>query len=171
MTLLQVNPSFAATNPEGRQANVVLSQGQLAALAKQDYALYRHVLDAYRSGSRLVVTERQYEVLSHLKTAYLGNARAGQAAAATGTGAPGSPIVVPKTATPVCTAPATGPLVQVIAAACSAEGPIGSLMAVLAAFWPPLAVVPAILVIAVLILIVINDIFVLFQPQAPAPAK
>jgi len=180
MTLLQVNPSFAAANPQGRQVNMVLSQGQLATLAKQDYALYRHVLDAYRSGSRLVVSERQYQVLSHLKTAYLGYARAGQACPPNTTLQPDGkcavnvPASAPAGATAgapasTCPVPTSGPLVPTIQAMCSDQGPIKTLAQFLAAIWPPLAAIPAVFIIAVLVLVLINDLIVLLQPPA-APA-
>jgi len=177
LSLLQVNPSYAAGVSQGRQVPIVLSQGQLVTLARQDHALYRHVMDAHNSNSRLVVTERQYQLLSHLKIAYLSSAKAGQTAGTTpAPGTPGNPIVVPKSATPAppaCTAPTTGPLVSVITQACSAEGPIATFAAFLGTLWAPLALIAPAAVIFVIILIVINDLIVLFeqlQPQ-PAPSK
>lgn len=102
MTLLQVDYANAAVQAQTTQVRIILSQAQLADLAKRDHALYAQVIKAYRGGAPLFVTRHQYQVLSHLSTAYLGTARAGQPAP----GAPGSatnPIPIGKT--PCCPCP------------------------------------------------------------------
>lgn len=96
MTLLQVDYANAAVQAQTTQVRIILSQAQLADLAKRDHALYAQVIKAYRSGAPLFVARHQYQVLSRLSTAYLGTARAGQPAP----GVPGSatnPISIGKT--------------------------------------------------------------------------
>jgi hypothetical protein len=105
MTSLQVDYANAAVQAQTTQVRIILSQPQLADLAKRDHGLYAQVIKAYRGGAPLFVTRHQYQVLSHLSTAYLGTARAGQPAP----GAPGSatnPISVGKT--PSLPVPASG---------------------------------------------------------------
>jgi hypothetical protein len=112
MTLLQVDATYAAAQMQTTRVKVVLSQAQLAMLAQQKHALYAHVIQAYRTGSPLVVSQHEYRVLSRLSAAYLGSAKAGQPAP----GAPGSPqnpiTPGPKaTAAPTFAVPTSGPLV------------------------------------------------------------
>src|SRR5262249_32611308 len=87
MTLLQVDPTYAAAQVQTTRVKVILSRAQLALLAQQNHALYAKVIKAYQAGSPLVVTQHEYRVLGRLSTAYLGAAKAGQPAP----GAPGSP--------------------------------------------------------------------------------
>jgi hypothetical protein len=112
MTLLQVDPTYAAAQMQTTRVKVILSGAQLAILAQQNHALYAQVIKAYQTGSPLTVTQHEYRVLSRLSTAYLGAAKAGQPAP----GAPGSPqnpiTPGPKaTTTPTFPVPTSGPLV------------------------------------------------------------
>jgi multidrug resistance efflux pump len=66
MTLLQIDPSYAAAQVQTTRVKVVLSQAQLAMLAQQNHALYAQVIKAYRTGGPLVVTQHEYRVLSRL---------------------------------------------------------------------------------------------------------
>jgi hypothetical protein len=146
-----------------RQVRIILSQPQLAALAKRDHALYAQVIKAYRSGTPLVVTQHEYQVLSGLSAAYLGTARAGQPAP----GAPGSatnPISVGKT--PPLPVPASGPLVPFI----QGMAQLATDLAAGAALFPPLAAASGVVLGIELVLIVINLILTLPWP-ATAPAK
>src|SRR5262249_52675957 len=86
MTLLQVDPTYAAAQVQTTRVKVILSRAQLALLAQQNHALYAKVIKAYQAGSPLVVTQHEYRVLVRLSTAYLGAAKAGQPAP----GAPGT---------------------------------------------------------------------------------
>ena len=82
MTLLQVDPTYAAAQVQTARVKVVLSRAQLAHLAQQNHALYAKVIKAYQAGSPLVVTPHEYRALARLSTAYLGAAKAGQPAPA-----------------------------------------------------------------------------------------
>jgi hypothetical protein len=142
---------------------IILSQAQLADLAKRDHALYAEVIKAYRGGAPLFVTPHQYKVLSHLSTAYLGTARAGQPAP----GAPGSatnPISVGKT--PSLPVPASGPLVPLI----QGLAQLATDLAAGSALFPPLAAASGVVLGIELVLIIINVILTLPWPST-APAK
>jgi hypothetical protein len=163
MTLLQVDPTYAAAQVQTTRVKVVLSQAQLAMLAQQNRALYTQVVSAYRTGGPLVVTQHEYRVLSRLTAAYLGSAKAGQPAP----GAPGSPqnpISVGKA--PTFQVPTSGPLVPFIQGAAQ----LAADLAAGATLFPPLAVASGIVLGIELVLIVINLIVSLPWPKV-APAK
>ncbi|HXX50712.1 MAG TPA: hypothetical protein VEI98_05425 [Xanthobacteraceae bacterium] len=164
LTLLQVDYANAAVQAQTTQVRIILSQAQLAVLAKRDHALYAQVIKAYRSGSPLVVTQREYRVLSRLSTAYLGAAKAGQPAP----GAPGSatnPITVGKTNPPL-PAPMSGPLVPYI----HGLAQLAAGLAAGATLFPPLAAASGVVLGIELVLIIINVILTLPWPTT-APAK
>jgi hypothetical protein len=165
MTLLQVDQTWAAVQAQTTRVKVILSYAQLAALAKQDHALYAQVIKAYRAGSPLVVTQHDYRVLSRLSTAYLGNAKAGQPAP----GAPGSaqnPITPgPKATTPTFPVPSSGPLVPWI----QGMAQLAADLAAGATLFPPLAAASMVVLGIELVLIVINVILTLPLPAATAP--
>jgi hypothetical protein len=163
MTLLQVDYANAAVQAQTTQVRIILSQAQLADLAKRDHALYAQVIKAYRSGAPLFVTRHQYQVLSRLSTAYLGAARAGQPAP----GAPGSatnPIPIGKS--PSLPVPTSGPLVPFI----QGMAQLATDLAAGAALFPPLAAASGVVLGIELVLIIINLILTLPWP-ATAPAK
>ena len=167
MTLLQIDPSYAAAQVQTTRVKVVLSQAQLAMLAQQNHALYAQVIKAYRTGSALVVTQHEYRVLSRLSAAYLGSAKAGQPAP----GAPGSPqnpiTPGPKpTATPTFQVPTSGPLVPWI----QGMAQLAADLAAGATLFPPLAAASAVVLGIELVLIVVNVILSL-PWAAAAPAK
>jgi hypothetical protein len=162
-TLLQVDSASAVAQAQATRDHIILSQGQLAALAKQDHALYAQVIKAYRSGSPLVVTQHEYRMLSRLSAAYLGSAKAGQPAQ----GAPGSatnPISIGKT--PALPVPSSGPLVPFI----QGLAQLATDLAAGAALFPPLAAASGVALAIELVLIIINVILTLPWP-APAPSK
>jgi hypothetical protein len=163
MTLLQVDPTYAAAQAQTMRVKIILSQAQLAALAKQDHALYGQVIKAYRTGSPLAVTQHEYRLLSRLSAAYLGSAKAGQPAP----GAPGSatnPITVGKT--PTFQVPTSGPLVPFI----QGMAQLATDLAAGAALFPPLAAASAVVLGIELGLIVIN-LIVSLPWSAVAPSK
>ena len=175
MTLLQVDPTYAAAQVQTTRVKVILSRAQLALLAQQNHALYAKVIKAYQAGSPLVVTQHEYRVLGRLSTAYLGAAKAGQPAP----GAPGSPqnpITVGKT--PTFQVPTSGPLVPFIKGQVPTSGPLVPFikgMAQLAAdltagsaLFPPLAAASAVVLGIELVLIVVNLIVSLPWPAPPA---
>src|SRR5690348_7317055 len=168
MTLLQVNPSLAAAQVQTTRVKVILSQAQLAALAQQNHALYAKIIKAYAAGGPLVVTQHEYRVISHLSTAYLGAAKAGQPAP----GAPGSkenPITPgPKaTAAPTFAVPSSGPLVPWIAgmAQLAADLSAGAVL------FPPLAAASMVVLGIELVLIIVNVILTLPLKAAAAAVK
>jgi hypothetical protein len=161
MTLLQVESSYAAVQAQTMRVKIVLSQAQLALLAKQDHALYAQVIKAYRTGAPLAVTQHDYRVLSHLSTAYLGGAKAGQPAP----GAPGSatnPITIGPA--PTFQVPTSGPLVPFI----QGMAQLAADLSAGAALFPPLAAISGVVLGIELVLIVIN---VILSLPWPAPAK
>jgi hypothetical protein len=163
MTLLQVDDANAAVQAQTTQVRIILSQAQLADLAKRDHALYAEVIKAYRGGAPLFVTPHQYQVLSHLSAAYLGTTRAAQPAP----GAPGSatnPISVGKT--PSLPVPASGPLVPFI----QGLAQLATDLAAGSALFPPLSAASGVVLGIELVLIVINVILTLPWPST-APAK
>jgi len=163
MTLLQVDPTYAAAQVQTARVKVVLSRAQLAHLAQQNHALYAKVIKAYQAGSPLVVTPHEYRALARLSTAYLGAAKAGQPAPGAA-GSPQNPITVGKT--PTFLVPTSGPLVPFIQgmAQLAADLSAGS------ALFPPLAAASVVVLGIELVLIVINLIVSLPWP-APTPAK
>jgi hypothetical protein len=163
MTLLQIDPTYAAAQVQTTRVKVILSQAQLAMLAQQNHALYAQVIRAYRTGSPLVVTQHEYRVLSRLSAAYLGSAKAGQPAPGA-PGSPGNPITVPKT--PTFQVPTSGPLVPWI----QGMAQLAADLAAGATLFPPLAAASAIVLGIELVLIVIN-LLVSLPSQAIAPAK
>jgi hypothetical protein len=163
MTLLQVDPTYAAAQVQTTRVKVILSQAQLAMLAQHNHGLYAQVIKAYRTGSALVVTQHEYHVLSRLSLAYLGAAKAGQPAP----GAPGSPqnpISVGKT--PTFQVPTSGPLVPFI----QGMAQLAADLAAGATLFPPLAAASAVVLGIELVLIVVNVILSLPWPTA-ASAK
>jgi hypothetical protein len=149
MTLLQVESSNAAVQAQTTRVKIILSQAQLAMLAKQDHALYAQVIKAYRTGAPLAVTQHDYRVLSHLSTAYLGNAKAGQ-----------TQVTIPRTVT----AGPLGPVVDFLRNLyndLNTGGPLASL---------PYAGVAA-LVVFVIEIIVIGVNTILTLPAAAAAAS
>jgi hypothetical protein len=163
MTLLQVDPTYAAAQVQTTRVKVILSQAQLAMLAQQNHALYAQVIKAYRNGGPLVVTQHEYRVLSRLSAAYLGSAKAGQPAPGA-PGSPGNPITVPKT--PTFQVPTSGPLVPWI----QGMAQLAADLAAGATLFPPLAAASAVVLGIELVLIVIN-LIVSLPSQAVAPAK
>jgi hypothetical protein len=163
MTLLQVDPTYAAAQVQTTRVKVILSQAQLAMLAQQNHALYAQVIKAYRTGGPLVVTQHEYRVLSRLSAAYLGSAKAGQPAPGA-PGSPGNPITVPKT--PTFQVPTSGPLVPWI----QGMAQLAADLAAGATLFPPLAAASAVVLGIELVLIVIN-LIVSLPSQAVAPAK
>jgi hypothetical protein len=161
MTLLQVDQSYAAAQAQTTRIKIILSQAQLAALAKQDHALYSLVIKAYRTGSPLLVTQHDYRVLSRLSAAYLGNARAGQPAPGA-PGSPGNPISVG--GAPTFPVPTSGPLVPFI----QGMAQLAADLSAGAALFPPLAAASMVVLGIELVLIVIN---VILSLPWPAPAK
>ena len=71
MTLLQVDPTYAAGQVQTARVKVVPSRAELAHLAQQNHALYAKVIKAYQAGSPLVVTPHEYRALGRLSPAYL----------------------------------------------------------------------------------------------------
>jgi hypothetical protein len=163
MTLLQVDPTYAAAQVQTTRVKVILSQAQLAMLAQQNHALYAQVIKAYRTGGPLVVTQHEYRVLSRLSAAYLGSAKAGLPAPGA-PGSPGNPITVPKT--PTFQVPTSGPLVPWI----QGMAQLAADLAAGATLFPPLAAASAVVLGIELVLIVIN-LIVSLPSQAVAPAK
>ena len=164
MTLLQVDQTYAAAQAQTTRIKIILSQAQLAALAKQDHALYGLVIKAYRTGSPLVVTQHDYRILSRLSTAYLGNAKAGQPAPGT-PGSPGNPIPVGGAkATPTFPVPTSGPLVPFI----QGMAQLAADLSAGAVLFPPLAAASMVVLGIELVLIVIN---VILSLPLPASAK
>ena len=165
MTLLQVDPTYAAAQAQTTRVKVLLSLTQLAVLAQQNHVLYAKVMKAYQAGSPLVVTQHEYRVLSRLSTAYLGSAKAGQPAP----GAPGSPqnpiTPGPKaSSTPTFPVPTSGPLVPWI----QGMAQLAADLAAGATLFPPLAAASMVVLGIELVLIIVNVILTLPLPAATA---
>ena len=163
MTLLQVDPTYAAAQVQTARVKVVLSRAELAHLAQQNHALYAKVIKAYQAGSPLVVTPHEYRALGRLSAAYLDAARAGQPAPGV-PGSPQNPITVGKT--PTFQVPTSGPLVPFIQGMAQLAADLSAGSALFRLWLRTSAVVLGI----ELVLIVINLIVPLPWP-APAPAK
>jgi hypothetical protein len=165
MTLLQVDPTYAATQVQTTRIKVILSAAQLAVLAQQNHALYTQVIKAYGTGSPLTVTQHEYRVLARLSTAYLGAAKAGQPAPGT-PGSPQNPITPgPKAgAAPTLPVPTSGPLVPWI----QGMAQLATDLAAGATLFPPLAAASMVVLGIELVLIIINVILTLPLPAATA---